>query len=210
MLHIKKYANGRFFDTENKKYIKQDQLADMIKNGEEIKVTLTKTGKDVTKSVIDQFTVKKTAEKAKKTGKKAKSTEKKSSRKTDKKARKSGKKEMPFLKTDKLVNWVGDLIDDKINKVLDIVKLPSREQVAQLDENIQALNKKIDDLKLAAEKKAKADKQETKKAKAEKKAAEKAVQETIEEALEEVKKKEAEKGTPDQENVDPKDAKTDN
>ena len=136
MISIKKYANGRFFDTTAKKYIKPEQLAELIKKGEKIQVTLTKTGKDITDSVIEQFAKK--AAKKKETGTKKKKNN-----------------EMPFLKTDKLVKWLGDVIDDKIEKVMDIVKLPSREQVAKLDENIKELNKKIDALKLAQEKTAK-------------------------------------------------------
>jgi len=133
MLNIKKYANGRFFDTAAKKYIKPEKLAAMIKKGEEIQVTLTKTGKDITDKVIAQFS-------------------KKEEQKKEKQAKDSKKKEIPFLKTDKLVKWLGDVIDTKIEKVMDIVKLPSREQVAKLDENIKALNKKIDALKLSQEK----------------------------------------------------------
>lgn len=132
MLNIKKYANGRFFDTDKKKYIKAEKLSELVQKGEEIKVTLTKTGEDITADILEQF--------AKKS--------------TGKKARKSIKKEIPFIKTDKLVKWVGEIIDARINHVLEIVKLPSKEQVAQLDENIQALNKKIDALNLAVEKKA--------------------------------------------------------
>lgn len=131
MLNIKKYANGRFFNTDTKKYIKSDQLAEMVKKGKEIKVILTKTGKDITEDIIKQFT----------------------ENQTGKKTKKSIKKELPFIKTDKLVKWVGEIIDTKINQVLEIVKLPSKEQVAQLDENIQALNKKIDALNLATGKK---------------------------------------------------------
>ena len=133
MIDIKKYANGRFFDTAAKKYIKPENLSEMVRKGEEIKVTLTKTGKDITDSVIEQF------QKKEKTAK-------------EKAAKAKAKTDIPFLKTDKLVKWLGDVIDDKIEKVMDIVKLPSREQVAKLDENIKELNKKIDALKLAQEK----------------------------------------------------------
>jgi polyhydroxyalkanoate synthesis regulator phasin len=118
MLNIKKYANGRFFDTATKKYIKPETLAELIKKGEKIHVTLTKTGKDITDAVIAQFS----------------------------------KKEIPFLKTDKLVKWLGEVIDSKIEKVMEVIKLPTREQVASLDENIKALNKKIDALKVSQEK----------------------------------------------------------
>lgn len=129
MLKIKKYANGRFFDTTAKKYIKPEKLAELIKKGEEIQVTLTKTGKDITDTVIEQFT------------------------KKEKKEKKGA--DFNFLKTDKFAKWVGEIIDSKIEKVMEIVKLPSREQVAKLDENIKELNKKIDALKLHQEKEAK-------------------------------------------------------
>jgi polyhydroxyalkanoate synthesis regulator protein len=33
---IKTYANGRFYDTLNKKYIRKEQLADLFNNKEEI------------------------------------------------------------------------------------------------------------------------------------------------------------------------------
>ncbi len=133
MLNIKKYANGRFFDTATKKYIKPEKLAELIKKGEKIHVTLTKTGKDITDTVIAQF--------SKKEDKKKESTKKEGK-----------KKDIPFLKTDKLVKWLGEIIDTKIEKVMEVVKLPTREQVANLDENIKKLNKKIDALKLSQEK----------------------------------------------------------
>jgi len=126
MINLKKYANGRFFDTATKKYIKPETLAELIKKGEKIHVTLTKTGKDITDAVIAQF--------------------------SKKEGQKKEKKEIPFLKTDKLVKWLGEVIDSKIEKVMDVIKLPTREQVASLDENIKVLNEKIDALKVSQEK----------------------------------------------------------
>ncbi|HCY83977.1 MAG TPA: hypothetical protein DHV36_02455, partial [Desulfobacteraceae bacterium] len=35
MLKIKKYANGRFFNTEEKKYIKPEEMAELVKKGTE-------------------------------------------------------------------------------------------------------------------------------------------------------------------------------
>lgn len=128
MLNIKKYSNGRFFDTVKKKYIKSETLAELIKKGEEIQVTLTKTGKDITEEVIAQFT------------------------KQENKKTKKQKKEIPFLATDKLMKWVGEVIDTKIEQVMDVVKLPTREQVANLDKNIKELNKKIDALTVSQNK----------------------------------------------------------
>ena len=131
MLKIKKYSNGRFFDTETKEYIKSETLAEMVKNGEEIQVVLTRTGKDITDQVIEQLS-------------------KKEERKEEKK-----KKESPFLATDKLMKWVGEVVDAKIEKVMEIIKLPTREQVAHLEETVKELNDKIDALTVSQEKTAK-------------------------------------------------------
>ena len=131
MLNIKKYSNGRFFDTAAKEYIKPEKLAEMIKKGEDIKVTLTKTGKDITETILEQFS------------------------KKEKLKSKTKKTEFSFLKTDKVVKWLGEVIETKIEKVMEAVKLPTREQVANLEKNIQELNKKIDSLKLSQEKIAK-------------------------------------------------------
>ena len=131
MLKIKKYSNGRFFDTETKEYIKSETLAEMVKDGEEIQVILTRTGKDITDQVIEQLS-------------------KKEERKEEKK-----KKESPFLATDKLMKWVGEVVDAKIEKVMEIIKLPTREQVAHLEETVKELNDKIDALTVSQEKTAK-------------------------------------------------------
>ena len=131
MLKIKKYSNGRFFDTEKKEYIKSETLAEMVKNGEEIEVILTRTGKNITDQVIEQLS-------------------KKEERKNEKK-----KKESPFQATDKLMKWVGEVIDSKIEKVMAVIKLPTREQVANLEGTVKELNDKIDALTLAQEKTAK-------------------------------------------------------
>lgn len=131
MIHIKKYANGQFFDTINKKYIKVAALKEMVEKGEKIKVTLSKTGKDITESVLERFSQKKTA------GKKEKTSSKKE-KKADKKA--------PFLNTDSLKKWANKIADTQITQILETVKLPSKKQIESLDASIKELNKKIDKL----------------------------------------------------------------
>ncbi len=130
MLNIKKYANGQFFDTTNKKYIKVATLKELIQKGEKIKVTSAKTGKDITDSVIEQFSKKEEGKKNEKT------------------------KKTPFLNTDGLKKWAGKIIDKRITQVLETIKLPNRNQIEQLDANIKALNKKIDKLEALQKKKA--------------------------------------------------------
>ncbi|MFH1154063.1 MAG: polyhydroxyalkanoate synthesis regulator DNA-binding domain-containing protein [Pseudomonadota bacterium] len=131
MLNIKKYTDGRFFDTVNKKFLKPEQMAELIKKGEAISVVLTKTGKDITDSVLSEF--------VKKTGS-GKDKKEKTKDKKDK------KQDHPFLKTDGLKKWVGDAIDKRIGKILDAINLPTKDQVKKLDDSIRELNKKIEAL----------------------------------------------------------------
>ncbi len=49
---IKTYANGRFYDTLDKKYLSKDQLVAFIKKNQAFQIVMHKTGKDVTKSVL--------------------------------------------------------------------------------------------------------------------------------------------------------------
>ncbi len=118
MLNIKKYANGRYYDTVSKKYIKVDQLAAMIKKGKKVKVTLSKTGKDITKDISSQL------------------------------LKKGKKKEITFLKPDNIKKWIGESIDldRRINKVLNMMNLPTKAQITKLDSSLKALNKKVSDL----------------------------------------------------------------
>ncbi|SMD00378.1 PHB/PHA accumulation regulator DNA-binding domain-containing protein [Desulfocicer vacuolatum DSM 3385] len=117
MLKIKKYSNGKYFDTEVKEYIKSETLAAMVNNGEKIQVVLARTGKDITEQVIEQLS-----------------------------GKEERKKEGGGAPTDKVMKWVGEIIDSKIDKVMDIIKLPTREQVAGLEATIKELNDKIDAL----------------------------------------------------------------
>lgn len=129
MINIKKYANGQFFDTINKKYIKVAKLKELIQKGEKIKVTLAKTGKDITDSVLEQFS------------------------KKEKKKKSENTQKTPFLNTDGLKKWAGKIIDKRITQVLETIKLPNRNQIEKLDANIKALNKKIDKLEALQKKK---------------------------------------------------------
>ena len=135
MLNLKKYANGQFFDSVNKRYIKVEVLKDVIAKGEKIKITVAKTGKDITKSVIDQFAKESDEPKTDK-------NKKKSSKKTGKVSKAA------FLNTDSLKKWAGTFIDTRITQIFETIKLPTRKQIKELDTSIKALNKKIDKLEL--------------------------------------------------------------
>lgn len=56
MYTIKKYANGRFYDTEAKKYVTQPELLKLQKAGKKLNIVETKTGKDITADVMDRAT----------------------------------------------------------------------------------------------------------------------------------------------------------
>ena len=80
MYTIKKYANGRFYDTETKNYITRDQIAELINSKKKIEILETKSGKDITSDVTSQI-----QSKAATAGKRK--APKKTSKKTSKKAK---------------------------------------------------------------------------------------------------------------------------
>ena len=51
---IKKYSNRRLYDTSHKRYITLDEIANLIKEGNEIKVIDSQTDEDITKVILMQ------------------------------------------------------------------------------------------------------------------------------------------------------------
>ncbi|MBF0232510.1 MAG: hypothetical protein HQK65_05655, partial [Desulfamplus sp.] len=156
MLDIKKYSNGRFFDAINRRYIKADRIKELIKKGEQIKVTLTTTGEEITEAIIAQYAGRRDSKRIdseKKdppdSGKITDSEESYSATATETVVHKGTADFLKidrFLNTDAMRNWVSDVIDRRINKVLDVINLPTRDQIAELNLNIKAINQKIDTL----------------------------------------------------------------
>jgi polyhydroxyalkanoate synthesis repressor PhaR len=54
---IKKYANRRLYNTGTSSYVTLDDLAEMVKRGEDFQVVDAKTGDDITRSVLTQIIV---------------------------------------------------------------------------------------------------------------------------------------------------------
>ena len=52
---IKKYANRRLYNTGTSTYVTLEDLADMVKGGEDFVVNDAKTGEDITRSVLTQI-----------------------------------------------------------------------------------------------------------------------------------------------------------
>src|SRR4051795_8096880 len=52
---IKKYANRRLYNTGTSSYVTLEDLASMVKNGEDFLVYDAKTGEDITRSVLTQI-----------------------------------------------------------------------------------------------------------------------------------------------------------
>lgn len=54
---IKKYANRRLYHTEISQYITLDDVGDMVRKGEELKVVDARTGQDLTRTILTQIIV---------------------------------------------------------------------------------------------------------------------------------------------------------
>ncbi len=52
MIEIKKYANGRYYNATEKKYIPRETLEALIRSGKKISVIVSKTGEDITAQLI--------------------------------------------------------------------------------------------------------------------------------------------------------------
>jgi polyhydroxyalkanoate synthesis repressor PhaR len=52
---IRKYGNRRLYDTCDKRYVNLDEIAKLIRNGEEIQVFDAKSGDDITHSILTQI-----------------------------------------------------------------------------------------------------------------------------------------------------------
>lgn len=54
---VKRYKNRKLYDTDEGRYTTLSSLAEMIRNGSEVEVTLHSTGEDVTNEVLSQVVV---------------------------------------------------------------------------------------------------------------------------------------------------------
>ena len=52
---LKKYANRRLYDTENRSFVSLSQVAELVKQGREIEISDDKTGEDVTAFILTQI-----------------------------------------------------------------------------------------------------------------------------------------------------------
>lgn len=57
MITIKKYSNRRLYDTSQSQYVTLDQLAELIRTGEDVEVVDAKTGEDLTQAVLAQIII---------------------------------------------------------------------------------------------------------------------------------------------------------
>lgn len=55
MLVVKKYANRRLYDTEQSRYITQNELAEIIRGGRDVRVVDAKTDQDLTQETLVQM-----------------------------------------------------------------------------------------------------------------------------------------------------------
>jgi polyhydroxyalkanoate synthesis repressor PhaR len=134
---IKKYANRKLYDTLDKKYVTMDNLAKLIKCGEEITVIDNRNGRDITSVVVSQLLAR----------------EKRENDLDDfpgvliQLLRKGGGTIRDYAKNaENFKKWVGKSIDGRINEILGKMNLATRSQINELNENIDQLMNKVEHL----------------------------------------------------------------
>lgn len=55
MVEIKKYPNRRLYDTQRSRYVNLDELAAMIRRGDEVRITDAESGADLTREILLQI-----------------------------------------------------------------------------------------------------------------------------------------------------------
>lgn len=55
MHKIKKYVNRKMYDTTDKRYVSMEQVARLIKSGEEVSIIDNKTGEDLTAAIVSRL-----------------------------------------------------------------------------------------------------------------------------------------------------------
>ncbi len=60
---IRRYGNRRLYDTTAKRYANLDEIAQMIRDGDDVQVVDAKTGEDLTRSILTQIIVEDTRSK---------------------------------------------------------------------------------------------------------------------------------------------------
>jgi len=55
MHRIKKYVNRKMYDTKDKRYVSLEQVARLIKSGEEVSIIDNKTGEDLTAAIVSRL-----------------------------------------------------------------------------------------------------------------------------------------------------------
>jgi len=59
MHQIKRYANGRFYDTVEKNYVTREQIAAMVRSGKKITIVNTRNNEDITDQIVSEIKVRK-------------------------------------------------------------------------------------------------------------------------------------------------------
>ena len=116
MRTIKTYANGRFYDTRDKKYIRREDLVARLEKKEAIQIIMHTTGKDVTAAVIKRLAPALTPTKESR------------------------------LNLDPIKKWAAEQVDRRIAKAIALINLPNRDQISRLSADIEKLTQRVDGL----------------------------------------------------------------
>ncbi|SLM30206.1 PHA accumulation regulator DNA-binding protein [Desulfamplus magnetovallimortis] len=178
---IKKYANRKLYDTEDKKYVTMKHISAMIKSGKDVSIVDNETGEDITASIVSTLMGKDSSDAGEglSTGVLIQLFRKGSGALTDYakkyfsiwqnaftmaedeldallktlvKNKEISKTEGSRLKqeitgfTRSLKSWISEMVDKRVNEVMVMMNLPTRDQFTSLNSRISDLEAKIKEL----------------------------------------------------------------
>ncbi|RLB84268.1 MAG: hypothetical protein DRH24_05495 [Deltaproteobacteria bacterium] len=156
MYTIKKYANGRFYDTVTKNYITRSQISKLMKSKKKIEIVDTKSGKKITAQVVSQINAKAAKASRQKPKAKAKKVKKDSANIFVQLLRKGGDtlsdyskkyasmwQEMLTMSKEEVEKLLNMLVKD--NKISELEAKKLRKEILKYRDNIQKwITKNID------------------------------------------------------------------
>ena len=142
---IKKYANRKLYDTRTSKYVTLEAIADLVREGHDIRVVDRDTGNDITQVVLSQIVLgeeKRGPQRLVDAG--ADAIHERGQALLDY-VRKTlnAPGEMVSAEVEKRRTSIEGMVDDAIERTLQRLKLPTRRDVDRLNERIDRLSAEL-------------------------------------------------------------------
>lgn len=170
MRKIKKYSNRKLYDTQDKSYISLARIGELMESGEQVTVIDNESGEEITAQIISQILSRKKPDEQMPTGlvfellrrggdtlggylKKTSSIWQNAVSFAEDEIEKIvgppasgggiGERDEKRGTAEKIKNWIGEKVDQRITEALHLMKVATREDLQKLASQIEGLERKV-------------------------------------------------------------------